>query len=142
MNASQRLVPAALAAIAVVSAVPTPLAGLDLVGMIDVFGIDGGGTPRSIVAIVAVAALLTVGVLALAGVGTVLAAVGSSAARPVLLVAAIAGIVTATAAWLPAGVLLGVAAHLIANDAPVPAARASRDRPVDPRRAPAPVPAR
>lgn len=115
---SQRLVAAALAALAVVSAVPIPLAGLDFAGIVDVFHIDGGDVSRGVVTVVTGAAVLTIGILLLACAGIVLAATGSRAARPVLLIAAAAGIVTAMAAWLPAGLLLGVAAHLVEKEAP------------------------
>jgi hypothetical protein len=110
---SHRLVAAALASLGVVSAAPIPLAGLDFAGLIDIFGIDGGDTPRAVVTLVITAAILTSAVLMLACVGIVLAAIGARAARPVLLVAAVAGVVTAVAAWLPAGVLIGVAAYLV-----------------------------
>jgi hypothetical protein len=115
---SQRLAAAAIAAFAVVSAIPIPLVGLDFAGFINVFHIDGGDIPQGVLTIVAGAAILTIAVLLLACVGIVLALTGSRAARPVLLVAAAAGIVTAVAAWLPAGVLLGVAAHLVDKQAP------------------------
>ena len=112
----QRFVAAALAALGVVSAVPIPLAALDFAGLIDIFDIDDGAAPSGVVTLVVVAAVLTFAVLILACVGIVLAVTGARAARPVLLVAAVAGVVTAVAAWLPAGVLLGVAAFLVDRD--------------------------
>ncbi|MET7283702.1 hypothetical protein ABZS29_36070 [Kribbella sp. NPDC005582] len=109
---SQRLLAATLATFGIVSAIPIPLAGLDFAGVLDVFGIDGGDSPRGVVGLVIAAAVLTIAVLGLACVGVVLAALGSAAARPILMVAALAGVVTALASWLPAGLLLGLAAYL------------------------------
>jgi hypothetical protein len=128
----QRFVAAALAALGVVSAAPIPLAGLDFAGFIDIFHIDGADSPRGVVALVAAAAILTVAILILACVGIVLAAIGSRAARPVLLVAAVGGVVTAVVAWLPAGVLLGLAAYLADRQVPIepsPARRATEAAP-------------
>ena len=127
-HTSQRLSAAALAAIGVASAIPIPLAGLDFAGVLDIFNIDNGDTPRGVIAIVVVAAILTTGVLALACVGVALAAVGSPAARPVLVVSAVAGVVTAMPAWLPTGVLLGAAAYLLGRDEPEGATQPSQGR--------------
>ncbi|WP_405064382.1 hypothetical protein OG474_22760 [Kribbella sp. NBC_01505] len=117
-SSSQRLVAAALAALGVASAIPIPLAGLDFAGVINIFGIDAGDVPTGLLTLVTAGSVLTIGVLILAAVATVLAATGSSAARPLLIVTAAAGIVTAPAAWLPTGVLLGTAAYLVGQQTP------------------------
>jgi hypothetical protein len=112
-DTSQRLAAAALAALGVASAVPIPVAGLDFAGILDVFNIDGGDTPRGVTVAVVGASMATIAVLIVACVGIVLTATGSRAARQVLLTAAIAGFATAVFAWLPTAVLLGAAAHLV-----------------------------
>jgi hypothetical protein len=60
-----------------------------------------------------VGGILTLGVLALALTGAALAATGRSAARAVLIAAAVAGLVTAMPLWIPAGVVIGAAALLV-----------------------------
>jgi hypothetical protein len=114
--ASQRLPSAALATIGIVAAIPIPLAGLDFAGVLDIFRISPGDTPGAVLAIVAVAAILTVGVLVLAAAGVAMTLAGSPRARVLLIAAAIAGIVTAMPAWLPTAALLGVAAFLVTED--------------------------
>jgi hypothetical protein len=113
---SHRLPSAALATIGIVAAVPIPLAGLDFAGVLDIFRISHGDTPRALLAVVTVAAVLTVGVLLLAAAGVAMTLAGSPRARVLLTAAAIAGIVTAMPAWLPTAVLLGVAAYLVNED--------------------------
>ena len=108
-----RLAAAGLAALGATSAVPIPLAQLDFAGLLDVFGIDDGDTPHAVLVVVAVAGFLTVGVLALAYAGVVLTLIGSPSARPVLIAAAVAGLVTAMPLWLPAGIVLGAASLLL-----------------------------
>jgi hypothetical protein len=105
-----RLAAAALAALGAASAIPIPLAQLDFAGFWNVFNIDSSDSPRALHIIMGVGGVLTVGVLALAFVGATLAATGSSAARAVLVAAALAGLVTAMPLWVPAGIVIGAAA--------------------------------
>jgi hypothetical protein len=116
-----RLAAAALAALGAASAVPTPLAQLDFAGIINVFNIDSGDSPRALHIIAGVGGVLTVAVLALAFVGAALAATGHPAARAVLIAAALAGLVTAMPLWIPAGVVIGAAAVVLGQ----PQSRAS-----------------
>jgi hypothetical protein len=117
-----RLAAAALAALGVASAIPIPLAQLDFAGLIDVFDIDSGDSPHALHVIAGVGGALTIGVLALGLVGAALAAAGSSAARAVLVTAALAGLVTAMPLWLPAGIVIGAAAVLVGRAAETPPA--------------------
>lgn len=110
-----RLTAAALAALGAASAIPIPLAQLDFAGFWNVFDIDPGDSPRALHLIMGVGGVLTIVVLALAFVGAALAATGSSAARPVLIAAALAGLVTAMPLWVPAGVVIGAAAVLLGH---------------------------
>jgi hypothetical protein len=116
-----RLAVAALAALGAASAVPIPLAQLDFAGIINVFNIDSGDSPRALHIIAGVGGVLTVAVLALAFVGAALAATGHPAARAVLIAAALAGLVTAMPLWIPAGVVIGAAAVVLGQ----PQSRAS-----------------
>jgi len=109
----QRVAAAALAALGAASAIPIPLAQLDFAGVWNVFGVDAGDTPRTLQVVVGVAGVLTIAVLVLALVGAALAATGNAAARAVLVAAAIAGLVTAMPLWVPAGIVIGVAAVLL-----------------------------
>jgi hypothetical protein len=104
---------AALAALGAASAVPIPLAQLDFAGVVNVFDIDSGDSPQALHVIAAVGGILTIGVLALAFAGATLAAMGSPAARAILVTAALAGLVTAMPLWVPAGVVIGAAAVLL-----------------------------
>jgi hypothetical protein len=110
-----RLAAAALAALGAASAIPIPLAQLDFAGFWNVFDIDSGDSPRALHIIMGVGGVLTVGVLALAFVGAALAATGSPAARAVLVVAALAGLVTAMPLWVPAGIVIGAAAVVLGH---------------------------
>jgi hypothetical protein len=116
-----RLAAAALAALGAASAIPIPLAQLDFAGIINVFNIDSGDSPRALHIIAGVGGVLTVAVLALAFVGAALAATGHPAARAVLIAAALAGLVTAMPLWIPAGVVIGAAAVVLGQ----PQSRAS-----------------
>jgi hypothetical protein len=111
-----RLAAAALATLGAASAVPIPLAQLDFAGLINVFDIDSGDSPRALLVIAGVGGVVTLGVLALAFTGAALALRGSSAARNVLVAAALAGLVTAMPLWIPAGVVIGAAALLLSQD--------------------------
>ena len=115
---SQRLAAAGLAALGTASAIPIPIAQLDFAGYLNAFNIDDGDTPHAVLVIVAVAGFLTIGVLALACVGVVLTLTGSPAARPVLIAAALAGLVTAMPGWIPVGILLAAAAMMLGRDLP------------------------
>lgn len=108
----KRIAAAALAALGAAVAIPIPLAQLDFAGVINVFNIESGGSPRALVAIAAAGGVLTSAVLVTALAGAVLAATGARPARAVLLTAAVAGFVTALPIWLPAGVVIGAAALL------------------------------
>jgi hypothetical protein len=115
-----RLAAATLAALGAASAIPIPLAQLDFAGFWNVFNIDSDDSPRALHIIMGVGGVLTIAVLALAFAGAALAALGNSAARAVLIVAALAGLVTAMPLWIPAGVVIGAAAVLLghANERP------------------------
>jgi hypothetical protein len=108
-----RLAAAALAVLGAASAIPIPLAQLDFAGFWNVFNIDSGDSPQALHVIMAVGGVLTIAVLALAFVGAALAAMGNSAARAVLIAAALAGLVTAMPFWVPAGIVIGAAAVLL-----------------------------
>jgi hypothetical protein len=108
-----RLAAAALAALGAASAIPIPLAQLDFAGLINVFHIDNGDSPRALLVIAGVGGALTIGVLVLAFAGAFLAATGAASARTVLIAAALGGLVTAMPLWIPAGVVIGAAAFLL-----------------------------
>jgi hypothetical protein len=112
MNA-HRLAAAALAALGAASAIPIPLAQLDFAGLWNLFNIDSGDSPDALLVIAGIGGTLTFGVLVLAFTGAALAATGHPAARPVLITAALAGLVTAMPLWIPAGVVIGAAAVLL-----------------------------
>jgi hypothetical protein len=111
-----RIIAAPLAALGAASAIPIPLAQLDFAGLITVFNIDHGDSPHALLVIAAVGGTLTFVVLALALAGSFLAATGARSARTLLIAAALAGLVTAMPLWIPAGVLIGAAALLLAPD--------------------------
>src|SRR3954451_23473355 len=90
---ANRIAAAALATLGAVAAIPIPLAQLDFAGLINTFNIDSGDSPRALLIIAAALAL-----------------VGASAARMVLIAAALAGLVTAMPLWIPTGVLIAAAA--------------------------------
>ena len=108
---------AGLAVIGAASAIPIPLAQLDFAGLVNVFDIDDGGAPRGLAVLAAVGGALTIGAIATALTGAVLALVEAPAAGWVLAIAAVAGFLTALALWLPTGILLGAAAVLAAGSA-------------------------
>ena len=115
-----RLAATALATLGAASAIPIPLAQLDFAGFWNVFNIDSDDSPRALHIIMGVGGVLTIAVLALAFLGAALAALGNSAARAVLIAAALAGLVTAMPLWIPAGVVIGAAGVLLgqANERP------------------------
>lgn len=108
-----RLAAAALAALGAASSIPIPLAQLDFAGIVNVFGIDSGDTPRALRIAAGLCGILTIGVLALALAGAALAASGNSAARAVLVAAGLAGLVTAMPLWVPAGIVIGASVALL-----------------------------
>jgi hypothetical protein len=110
-----RLAAAALAAFGASSAIPIPLAQLDFAGIINVFNIHSGDSPRALHVIAGIGGFLTIAVLAIAFVGAFLAATGHPAARPVLIAAALAGLITAMPLWVPAGIVIGAAAFLLGH---------------------------
>jgi hypothetical protein len=72
--------------------------------------------------IAGVAGVLTVAVLGLAFLGAGLALAGAPAARPVLIAAALGGLVTAFPLWLPAALVIGAAAFVLPPGRPLVAA--------------------
>jgi hypothetical protein len=108
-----RIAAAALAAFGAASAIPIPLAQLDFARLTNVFDIDHGDAPRALLVMAGVGGFLTIAVLGLAFAGAGLALAGAPSARPMLLAAALAGLVTAMPLWLPAGVVIGAAAWLL-----------------------------
>jgi hypothetical protein len=110
---ANRIAGAALATLGAASAIPIPLAQLDFAGLLNAFDIDSGESPRALLIIAAAAGVLTIAVLVLAFAGAALALAGASAARTVLIAAALAGLVTAMPLWIPAGVLIGAAALVL-----------------------------
>jgi hypothetical protein len=110
-----RLAAAALAVLGAASAIPIPLAQLDFAGFWNVVNIDSGDSPPALHVIAAAGGVLTIAVLVLALVGAALAAMGNSAARAVLIAAALAGLVTAMPLWVPAGIVIGAAAVLLGH---------------------------
>src|SRR5256885_2140345 len=113
MPSSTRLASVALAALGAAGAVPIPLAQLDFAGIVNVFGIDAGDSPRALRVVAGVGGVLTCGVIALAFAGAGLALAGAAAARVCLTAAALAGLATALPLWIPAGVVIGAAAFTL-----------------------------
>lgn len=111
----KRLAAGVLAALGAASAIPIPLAQLDFAGFFNAFNIDSGDSPPALLVIAGVGGVLTIAVLALAFAGAALAVAGARSARTVLIVAALAGLVTAMPFWIPAGVVLGAAALLLGD---------------------------
>jgi hypothetical protein len=103
---------AALAAFGAAGAIPIALAQLDFAGALNVFNIDGDDVPSALSIMAAIGGVLTLAVISLALAGAALALVGAPSARALLVTAAIAGFVTASPVWLPAGIVLGAAAVL------------------------------
>jgi hypothetical protein len=108
-----RVAAAALAAFGAASAVPIPLAQFDFAGLVNVFDIDSGDSPRALLVMAGLGGFLTIAVLALAFAGAGLALAGASTARALLITAALAGLVTAMPLWIPAGIVIGAAAILL-----------------------------
>jgi hypothetical protein len=92
---------------------PIPLAQFDYAGLVNVFDIDSGDSPRALLVMAGVGGFLTIAVLALAFAGAGLALAGAPTARALLITAALAGLVTAMPFWIPAGVVIGAAAILL-----------------------------
>ncbi len=132
-----RIAAGALAAFGAASAIPIPLAQLDFAGLINAFNIDSGDSPRALLVMAGAGGFLTIAVLAVAFAGAGLALAGAAAARPLLLAAALAGLVTAMPLWIPAGVVIGAAAMLLSQSsdghAPSEGGNALRTRGVDTR---------
>ena len=106
---SARIGAAAVAALGAASAIPLALAQLDFAGVLNAFNIDTDDTPTVVRTLAGVSGGLTFAVLAAALVGAGLALAGARAARGILAAAAVAGLVTATVLWIPAGVAIGAA---------------------------------
>jgi hypothetical protein len=112
---TNRIAAAALGTLGAASAIPIPLAQLDFAGLLDVFGIQHGDSPRALLVLAGVGGVLTFAVLALAFAGSFLALAGAPSARAVLIAAALAGLATAMPLWIPSGVLIGAAALVLGN---------------------------
>jgi hypothetical protein len=114
---TNRIAAAALAALGAASAIPIPLAQLDFAGLFNAFNIDSGDSPRALLIIAGVGGILTIAVVALAFAGAALALTGAPSARRILIAAALGGLVTAMPLWIPAGVVIGVAALILGQAA-------------------------
>jgi hypothetical protein len=114
---TNRIAAAALAALGAASAIPIPLAQLDFAGLFDAFNIDSGDSPRALLVIAGVGGILTIAVVALAFAGAALALTGAPSARSILIAASLGGLVTAMPLWIPAGVVIGVAALILGQAA-------------------------
>jgi hypothetical protein len=108
-----RIAAAALAVFGAASAIPIPLAQFDFAGLVNVFDIDSGDSPRALLIMAGLGGFLTIAVLALALAGAGLALAGAPTARALLITAALAGLVTAMPLWIPAGIVIGAAAILL-----------------------------
>lgn len=106
----------ALAVAGAASGIPLGLAQLDFAGAVDVFEITTDA-PAALSVAAGVGGALTLGVVALALGGALLAAARHHAARTVLGVAAVLGFATALLPWLPSAVALGAAACLLEGGA-------------------------
>lgn len=116
-----RIAAAALAAFGAASAMPIPLAQFDFAGLVNVFGIESGDSPRALLVMAGLGGFLTIAVLAIAFAGAGLALAGAPTARPLLVTAALAGLVTAMPLWIPAGIVIGAAAILLGKPSKSPA---------------------
>jgi hypothetical protein len=108
-----RIAAAALAAFGAASAIPIPLAQFDFAGLVNVFDIDSGDSPRALLVMAGLGGFLTIAVLAIAFAGAGLALAGAPFARALLITSALAGLVTAMPLWIPAGIVIGAAAILL-----------------------------
>jgi hypothetical protein len=124
-----RLAAAALASLGAASAIPIPLAQLDFAGVFNLFDVDSGDSPTALLVIAGIGGVLTIGVLALAFTGAALALTGHNAARPVLIAAALAGLITAMPLWIPAGVVIGAAALVLGQPSGDPDVGTEQRRP-------------
>lgn len=111
-----RLAAAVMATLGATSAIPIPLAQLDFAGFWNVFDIDSGDSPEALLVIAGIGGALTICVIALAVAGALLAVLGHPAARTCLVVAALAGLLTAMPLWIPAGIVIGAAAILLGHE--------------------------
>jgi hypothetical protein len=107
-----RIAAAGLAAFAAASAIPIPLAQLDFAGVINVFNVDAGDSPQALRVVAGIGGFMTIAVLAVALAGAALTLAGARSARPALMTAALAGLLTAMPFWIPAAAVLGTAAYL------------------------------
>jgi hypothetical protein len=108
-----RILAAALAAVGAVMAIPIPLAQLDFAGLFNAFDIHHGDAPQALLVMAAIGGCLTVPVIGAALAGACLAFSGAPSARPLLLGAAVAGLVTAMPLWVPTAIVLGAAALVL-----------------------------
>jgi hypothetical protein len=113
---TNRLAAASLAALGAASGLPFGLAQLDYAGIVNVFQVDAGDSPHAVIVLAGIGGVLTLCVIATALVGAALCLAGSTAARPLLVAAAIAGFASALMFWLPSGIAIGAAAALAGPD--------------------------
>jgi hypothetical protein len=72
-----RIAAATLAAFGAASAIPIPLAQFDFAGLVNVFDIDSGDSPRALLVMAGIGGFLTIAVLAVAFAGAGLALAGA-----------------------------------------------------------------
>jgi hypothetical protein len=114
---TNRIAAAALVALGAASAIPIPIAQLDSAGLFNAFNIDGGDSARALLVIAGVGGILTIAVAPLAFAGAALALSGAPSACSILIAASLGGLVTAMPLWIPAGVVIGVAALILGQAA-------------------------
>lgn len=122
---TDRLVAGTLAILGALAGIPLALAQLDFAGVVDAFEIDHGEAPAGVLVLAAIGGTITVVVVALGLAGAALCFVGSPGARPLLIVAAVAGFASALMLWLPAALALGAAVHLLGRAEEVELSRAA-----------------
>jgi hypothetical protein len=113
-----RFVAAALGAFGAAVGIPVALAQLDFAGLFNAFDIDSGDTPAAVLVLAGISGVLTLGVVFLALAGAALALADGPSASVLLSVAAVAGFVSATIFWIPAGVCLGAAVAILGRVEP------------------------
>jgi hypothetical protein len=102
---------AGLGAIGAANAIPLALAQLDFAGVVNAFDIHAGDTPTAVLVLAGIGGVVTAGIAVAALIGAGLALTGSTIAAPVLTACTVAGFVSATIFWVPAGVAIGLAAR-------------------------------
>lgn len=110
---TDRLIASVLALLGSLGGIPLALAQLDFAGVVNVFEIDHGDVSAGLLVIAGVGGTLTALVVMIGLIGVGLCLAGSALARPLLLVAAVAGFASALLLWLPTALALGAAVHLL-----------------------------